>query len=388
MSRGESGRHLRGKVAVAGIGNTKRWDAPGRSAFDQLGEAVQLALGDAGLRKQDVDGLFCTLSVSGFPLLNVAERLGLQPRYFDGSMVGGSSFFGHVRSALLAIEAGLCSVALICYGSNQRSAGGKLVSLPDPQPAEAPYNPLYPISSYALAAARHMYDYGTTREQLAEVALAARAWAQRNPAAFKREPLSRDEVLASRPVSDPLTRADCCLVTDGGGALILVSAERAKDLPAPPVYLLGVGAALSHRQIANMPDLTTTCAVNSGQQAYAMAGLGPKDIPMAQLYDAFTINTLLFLEDLGFCPKGEGGRFVEEGGIAPGGRLAVNTNGGGLSCNHPGMYGLFPMIEAVEQLRGQAGERQVMDVEVALAHGNGGVLSSQATAIFGTAAAL
>lgn len=388
MNAGESGRHLRGKVAVAGIGNTKRWDAPGRSAFDQLGEAVQLALGDAGLRKQDVDGLFCTLSVSGFPLLNVAERLGLQPRYFDGSMVGGSSFFGHVRSALLAIEAGLCSVALICYGSNQRSAGGKLVSLPDPQPAEAPYKPLYPISSYALAAARHMYDYGTTREQLAEVALAARAWAQRNPAAFKREPLSRDEVLASRPVSDPLTRADCCLVTDGGGALILVSAERAKDLPAPPVYLLGVGAALSHRQIANMPDLTTTCAVNSGQQAYAMAGLGPKDIPMAQLYDAFTINTLLFLEDLGFCPKGEGGRFVEEGGIAPGGRLAVNTNGGGLSCNHPGMYGLFPMIEAVEQLRGQAGERQVPDVEVALAHGNGGVLSSQATAIFGTAAAL
>lgn len=388
MSRKDAGRHLRGKVAVAGIGNTRRWDAPGRTAFDQLSEAVHLALTDAGLSKNDVDGLFCTLSVTGLPLLNVTERLGLQPRYFDGSMVGGSSFFGQLRSALLAVEAGLCSVALICYGSNQRSAGGKLVSLPDPQPSEAPYRPLYPISSYALATARHMHEYGTTREQLAEVALAARAWARRNPAAFKREPLTREEVLNSRPISDPLTRADCCLVTDGGGAMLLVAAERARDLPKPPVYLLGVGAALSHRQIANMPDLTATCALESGQQAYAMAGLGPEDMQMAQLYDAFTINTLLFLEDLGFCPKGEGGRFVEEGAIAPGGRLPVNTNGGGLSCNHPGMYGLFPMIEAVEQLRGEAGERQVPGVEVALAHGNGGVLSSQATAIFGTAAAL
>lgn len=388
MSRDGTGRHLRGRVAVAGIGNTRRWDAPGRSAFDQLGEAVHLALTDAGIRKAEVDGLFCTLSVSGLPLLNVAERLGLQPRYFDGSMVGGSSFVGQLRSALLAIEAGLCSVALICYGSNQRSAGGKLVSLPDPQPAEAPYRPLYPISSYALAASRHMHDYGTTREQLAEVALAARAWAQRNPAAFRREPLTREAVLASRPISDPLTKADCCLVTDGGGALVLVAAERAPDLPAPPVYLLGVGAAISHRQIANMPDLTATCAVESGRQAYAMAGLGPEDMDTAQLYDAFTINTILFLEDLGFCAKGEGGRFVEEGAIAPGGRLPVNTSGGGLSCNHPGMYGLFPMIEAVEQLRGSAGERQVPGAEVALAHANGGVLSAQATAIFGTAATL
>lgn len=380
------GRQLRGRVAVAGIGNTRRWDAPGRSAYDQLGEAVHLALADAGLKKAEVDGLFCTLSVSALPLLAVAERLGIRPRYFDGSMVGGSSFVGQLRSALLAIEAGLCSVALICYGSNQRSAGGKLVSLADPQPAEAPFRPLYPISSYALAASRHSYQYGTTREQLAEVALAARAWAQRNPAAFRREPLTREAVLAARPISDPLTKADCCLVTDGGAAMLLVAAERAADLPAPPVYLLGVGATVSHRQIANMPDLTTTGAVESGRQAYAMAGLGPEAIDTAQLYDAFTINTILFLEDLGFCPKGEGGRFVEGGAIAPGGRLPVNTSGGGLSCNHPGMYGLFPMLEAVEQLRGAAGERQVAGAEVALAHANGGVLSAQATAIFGTAA--
>ncbi|MBK0398202.1 thiolase [Limibaculum sp. M0105] len=377
----------RGTTAVIGTGITNRWDAPGFSAFDQLQEASILALEDAGLSLGDVDGLFCAMSVSGLPVLNVAEKLGLNIRHADGTMAGGSSFIFHMRSAMAALNAGLCDVALIAYGSNQRSAGGRLVPMPDPQPYEAPYKALYPISSYALAAQRHMHEFGTTRAQLAEIAVAARKWAQLNPAAFERDDLTVEDVLASRIVSDPLSKADCCLVTDGGGALVMTRADRARD-HAAPAYLLGVGTAVSHRQIAAMPDLTTSCAVQSGREAYRMAGLGPGEVDHVMVYDAFTICTLMFLEDLGFCAKGEGGAFCASGAIAPGGSLPVNTNGGGLSCNHPGMYGIFTVIEAVEQLRGRCGARQVAGAEVALAHANGGVLSSQATAILGTAATI
>jgi acetyl-CoA acetyltransferase len=195
-----------------------------------------------------------------------------------------------------------------------------------------------------------------------------------------------EEVLSARMVSYPFTVRDICLVTDGGGAIVLVSPERAKSLKKPPVYVLGQGQAITHANISSMPDLTVTGALESGRQAYTMAGLAAKDIDVVELYDAFTINTILFLEDLGFCPKGEGGRFVEGGRIAPGGELPVNTNGGGLSYCHPGMYGLFLLIEAVRQLRGECGERQVQGAETAVAHGNGGVLSSQSTVILGTAA--
>lgn len=378
-----SSNSLRGKTAIVGIGNTRRWQAPDRSAFDQLQEAAILALEDCGLTTKDVDGLFCAMSTSGLPVLNVAEKLGLKIRHADGTMVGGASFVFHLQSAMAALHAGLCDVALICYGSNQLTAGGRLAPMPDPQPHEDPFRPRYPISSYALAANRHMALYGTTREQMADVAVAARAWARLNPDAFVRDPLTREEVLASRMISDPISKADCCLVTDGGGALVLVRAERARDMPHPPVYVLGTGISVSHRQISTMPDLTTTAAVESGRRAYEMAGLRPADIDHVMLYDAFTINTLLFLEDLGFCPKGEAGRLVESGAIAPGGSLAVNTNGGGLSCNHPGMYGLFTLIESVEQLRGHCGERQIPGAQISLAHANGGVLSSQATAILG-----
>ncbi|MFN6997178.1 MAG: thiolase [Aquincola tertiaricarbonis] len=379
---------LRGAAAIVGIGNTRRWNAPDRSPFDQLQEAAVLALEDCGLGLKDVDGLFCAMSTSGLPVLNVAERLGLQVRHAEGTMVGGASFLFHLQSAMSALAHGLCDVALVCYGSNQLTAGGKLASMPDPQPYENPYKPRYPISSYALAAARHMHEYGTTREQLAAVAVAARDWARLNPDAFVRDPLTVEQVLASRMVSDPLSKADCCLVTDGGAALVLTRADRARDLPQRPAYLLGTGVAVTHRQISAMPDLTTTGAVQSGQRAYAMAGVGAKDIQHVMLYDAFTINTLLFLEDLGFCAKGEAGAMVQAGAISPGGALPVNTNGGGLSCNHPGMYGLFTVIEAVQQLRGECGARQVPGVQLALAHANGGVLSSQATAILGTAEVL
>jgi len=249
---------------------------------------------------------------------------------------------------------------------------------------EAPYKPMRPISSYALAAARHMHLYGTTKRQLAEVAVAARRWAQLNPEAVARDPLDLDTVINARLVSDPLGVRDCCLVTDGAAAVVLTRADRARHLSARPVYLLAAASAITHADIAGMPDLTVTGAAQSGARAYAQAGVKPADIDVAQVYDAFTINTLLFLEDLGFCAKGEGGAFVEGGAIAPGGRLPVNTSGGGLSFCHPGMFGLFTIVESVRQLRGECGARQVLDARLALAHGNGGVLSSQATAIFGT----
>src|SRR5436309_8987778 len=216
---------------------------------------------------------------------------------------------------------------------------------------------------------------------MAEVAVAARQWALLNPVAWEKKPLTIDEVLGARMVSYPFTVRDICLVTDGGGAIVLASSERAKSLKRPPVYVLGVGQAITHANISSMPDLTVTGALESGRQAYAMAGLAAKDIDVVELYDAFTINPILFLEDLGFCPKGEGGRFVAAGHIAPGGGLPVNTNGGGLSYCHPGMYGLLVLIEAVRQLRGECGARQVAKHDVAKVHGNGGVLSVQASVI-------
>jgi acetyl-CoA acetyltransferase len=251
-------------------------------------------------------------------------------------------------------------------------------------PYETPFKPFLPASAYALAASRHIHEFGTTREQLAAVAVAAREWALLNPAAWEKKPLTIEGVLSSRMVSYPFTVRDCCLVTDGGGAIVVTSAERAKSLKKAPAYVLGCGQSVTHASISSMPDLTVTGALTAGKAAYAMAKLGPADIDAVELYDAFTINTILFLEDLGFCKKGEGGAFVSGGRIGPNGSLAVNTNGGGLSYCHPGMYGLFLLIEAVRQLRGECGARQVKNCEVALAHGNGGVFSSQATVILGT----
>jgi acetyl-CoA acetyltransferase len=350
-----------------------------------LAEASLAAIADAGLGLPDIDAIFAATSTHAFPTISVAEYLGIRPKFFDGTNIGGSSFEMHLLQAALALDAGLCDAALICYGSNQRTAGGRLVSMSEAQWAEAPYKPRHPITAYALAASRHMHQFGTTREMLADVAVAARGWANLNPAAFARGPLTREDVLASRMVSDPLTTRDCCLVTDGGGACVMVRADRARDLPHPPAYLLGAAGAHSHRSIAQMRDLTVTAAADSGPRAFAMAGLQHGDVDLLMLYDAFTINTILFLEDLGYVPKGEGGRFVQDGAIAPGGKLAVNTNGGGLSCVHPGMYGMFLIVEAVTQLRGDAGDRQLPKCEIALCHGNGGTLSSQVTALLGSA---
>ncbi len=381
---------IRGSAAIVGAALAGLGEAPGRSSEEIAVEASVKALAEAGLTTRHVDAVFGSLPGNANPLsaLLIAEMLGIQPKFTDNNRTGGSTFLSYTLMAAMALKEGLCETALIFYGSNQRTASGKLISSVKPFAYEAPYAPIFPATSYALAASRHMHEYGTTREQLAAVAVAARAWANLNPEAFMRGPLSVADVLASRMVSSPLTVRDCCLVTDGGAALVMTTAARARHLPMKPVYLLGAAAATTHMNIVAMPDLTQTAAIDSGRRAFEMARLSPRDIDVVELYDAFTINTILFLEDLGFCKKGEGGAFVASGAIAPGGALPVNTNGGGLSCVHPGMYGMFTLVEAVRQLRGEAGARQVAGAELALCHGNGGVLSSQVSNILGTEATL
>lgn len=377
-------RFPRGRTAIVSSATYGIGEAPGRSSLDLAATASLRALKAIGLSPADVDGLFISLPDDYLSGLSFTEYLGIAPRLTDNNRTGGSSFQTYAIHAALALDAGLCDVALIAYGSNQRTASGKLVSALRPSPYEAPYKLARPVGGYALAASRYMAQYGLKKEQLGAVALAARAWAQKNPEAFMREPLSMDDYLSARMVADPFSVRDCCLVTDGAAAVVMVRADRARDLSARPAYLLGGAAAAWHKDITNMPDLTVTAASLSGPRAMAQAGVKSSDIDVVELYDAFTLNTILFLEDLGFCAKGEGGAFVEGGRIAPGGKLAVNTNGGGLSCAHPGMYGLFTMVEAAQQLAGTAGERQVPQARLALAHGNGGELSSQATLVLGT----
>src|SRR5262245_18581107 len=379
----------RAAAAIVGVAESDLGQvADGMSVIDLMAQGTTRALEDCGLNLRDVDGLFCATAQSRLSVLALAEYLGINPPFLGSTIVGGSSFEYQVAHAMGAIALGLCNVAVIAYGITQRSIGRKQASVREINPYETPFRPFMPSSAYALAASRHMHEFGTTREQLAAVAVAAREWALLNPVAWEKKPLTIEGVLSSRMVSYPFTVRDCCLVTDGGGAVIVTSAEPARSLRKPPAYVLGFGQSVTHSSISNMPDLTVTGALTAGKAAYAMAKLGPADVDAIELYDAFTINTILFLEDLGFCNKGEGGAFVAGGRIGPKGTLAVNTNGGGLSYCHPGMDGLSTLIEAVRQLRGECGPRQVKDCDVALAHGNGGVLSSQATVILGSPATL
>ena len=358
------------------------------SPLDLMAQGIHRALVDAGLTLKDVDGVFCATTQARTSAMSLVEYLGLPDAYTDSTIVGGSSFEIHVAHAQAALEAGLCTVAVIAYGSTQRTVGRRAASAREFNPYETPFRPFLPATAYAMAASRHMHEFGTTREQMAEVAVAARDWAQLNPVAWEKKPLTIADVLAARPISYPFTVRDICLVTDGGGAIIMTTAERALSLKHKPVYVLGCGQSITHASITSMPNLTHTGAIASGAQAYKAAGMKASDIDVLALYDAFTINIILFLEDLGFCPKGEGGRFVEGGRIGPKGALPVNTNGGGLSYCHPGMYGLFILIEAVRQLRGECGARQVKKADAAIVHGNGGVLSAQATVILGGPATL
>lgn len=375
----------RGKTAIAGLATYGIGEMPGYSSLELTAQAALRALADAGLTLPDVDALYVCQPDDFFAGLSLAEYLGIHPRYTDNNRTGGSAFMSHMASAALALQAGYIDCALIAYGSNQRSNGGKVATRITSNVWDAPYAPLFPLTSYALATARHMHAFGTTREDLAAVALAARAWANTNPEAFARGPLTLEDCLAARMISTPISVRDCCLVTDGAAAIVMTRTDRARDLAQVPVPVLGAAAATWWNAITQAPDITVTAASESGPRAMAMAGVAPTDIQTVQLYDAFTINTILFLEDLGFCPKGEGGRFVSSGAIAPGGSLPVNTNGGGLSYCHPGMYGLFAIIEAARQIRGQAAN-QLPGIDLALAHGNGGTLSSQATVILGSMA--
>lgn len=359
---------------------------PDATVLTLQSEAAVTALADAGLTKGDVDGLLCAGRWGRTPQLQVAEYLGITPSFSDGTVVGGSSFEFHLGHAAAAIQAGLCKVALILYGSTQGSRKERTLASPVSELGyqyEIPFGMPTPVGAYAMAAVRHMALYGTTSEQLAEVAVAARKWARMNPVAYRRDPLTVEDVLASEMISEPLHRLDCCLITDGGGAVVVVAPEVARSISKPPVWLLGHGESHSHMQISQMPELTVTPAAKAGKRAFEMAGLQHSDIDVTQIYDSFTITVLLTLESLGFCGPGESGAFVSSGRIAPGGDFPMNTSGGGLSYCHPGQFGIFLIIEAVRQLRGECGERQVSEADVALISGTGGVLSSNATCILG-----
>ena len=372
--------HLSDAASIVGVAEAEiGWDTK-YNASEIMAIATHAALADAGLALSDVDGVFAVTPYYWMSSVTLAEQLGIQPRYTDSTNLGGCSFVSHLGHAVSAIATGRCEVAVIAYASTQRSDGGKLVTGADNLPYEVPYGFQHPISAYALAAQRHMHEFGTTREQLAQVTVTASEWAALNPAALKRERLTVEEVCVSPLISDPLRKLDCCLITNGGGAVVVTSRERAAGLRAHSVKVVGVGESHTHRYGAAMRSYTTTAAVESGRSAYEMAGVGPKDIDVVEIYDAFTINVILGLEDLGFCAKGDGGPTVAAG-IGPGSRVPVNTTGGGLRYCHPGMFGIFLLIEAVRQLRGNVGARQVAGARHALVHGIGGVLSGHATAI-------
>jgi len=378
------------RVALAGVyEHPTRW-APDKTSSQIMAESARGALQECGLALKDVDGLFAAgMEMGAMGVVQLAEYLNLKPRYVDGTNIGGSSFVAHVRHAAGAIQAGLCEVALILYGSTAASnamaigTAGRAGS--DPAAGfVSPYG-LTTVGGYAMAARRHMHLYGTRSEQLAEIAVTMRRHAALNPAAKMRQEITVEDVLSSRIISDPLHLLDCCIISDGGGALVVTSLERARDLARPPVQLLGSGEAVWHQEIG-APDMLSIAASQSGAEAFRTAGVSHDDIDFAMIYDSFTITVLLTLESLGFCKPGEGGDFVSDGRIGLGGALPLNLDGGGLSSNHPGMRGIFLVIEAVKQLRGECGDRQVEGAETALAHGTGGLLStlhSGATLILG-----
>ncbi len=381
---------LRNEIAVVGVyEHPRRW-APDKTAFQLAAESARGALEDAGLTIADVDG-YATSGVGPIGVLSMCHHLNLRPDWLDSTAIGGSSFVAQVANAGAAIRAGLCRTVLITYGSTAASerfaigTGGGFSTDP-PDNFDIPYGPTI-VGAYAMVAQRHMYEYGTTSEQLAEIAVTMRRHASLNPHAKYRDPITVEDVLASRMISSPLHLLDCCVISDGGGALVVTSAERARDLPKKPVLVLGAGVAARHNGIGRR-EILDIAAQQSGARAFERAGVRHSDVDLCMIYDSFTITVLSTLEALGFCKPGEGGAFVQGGRIGLGGELPVNLDGGGLSSNHPGMRGIFLVIEAVRQLRGEAGERQVPNARVALCHGTGGWLGikhSGATLILGAA---
>ena len=383
---------LKNKVAIVGADETDQIGiVPDMTPIMMHAQAARNALRDAGIDKSEVDAVF-TCGIGGMASVQLCEYLGIIPRYTDNTMTGGSSFEIHVEHAAAAINAGLCNVALITHGETgfssrsrrgPRPSYGFDSSLPAAQ-FEMPFGVGGPPSTYSMAAMRHMHEYGTTSEHLAEIAVATRKWAQLNPRAMMRDPLTIEDVLSSRWIAYPFHIYDCCLVTDAGGAVVVVGAERAREFKKKPVWVLGTGEASTHQSLLGMPDLTQTPARYSGKAAFEMAGVTRDDIDVVEVYDSFTYTALVTIEELGFCNKGEGGPFLSNQRTAPGGDFPMNTNGGGLSYTHPGMYGMFLLVEAVRQLRGECGPRQVPGAKLACVNATGGLLSATGTLILGS----
>ena len=372
---------LRMTAAIVGAAETEELGViPDKSGLQLHADAAILALEDAGIEKSEVDAILTAGSPS-----QIAEYLQIEPTYIDGTAVGGCSFMIHVAHAAMALATGRCKVALITHGQSGRSRIGEIGrmsgrSSPSGQ-FESPYGPWGPPSSFTIPIVRHMQEFGTTEEQLASVAVAQRQWAGMNPRAMMRDPITVDDVLASRLICWPVHLMQCCLVTDGGGALVMVSADRAKDSPKKPVYLVGAGESVEMSMISQMHDFTSSRAfVTSGREAFKMAGISHSDVDHIMIYDAFAHLPIFGMEDLGFLKKGEAAPWFAEMKSAPGGELPVNTNGGGLSYTHTGMYGMFAIQESVRQLRGEAAA-QVPGVRVSLAHGVGGMFYAAATLI-------
>ena len=387
-------KSLRGKVAIVGVADTEVGVLPGRTPMEMGVEAALAAIADAGLEKNDIDGLV-TCNAMAQPMMYhaeaTAEYLQIFPRYCIAAGAGGGTTFSIIHHAASAIATGMADVVVVAMADAMRSGltrdQAMMVQASTGHPEfEQPYGPTVP-AYYALIAQAHMAEFGTTQEQFAGIAVACRAHAARNPSAQMRDLISVEDVLESRMIADPLHLLDCSLVSDGGAAIALTSAERAADMKQTPVYLLGAGEGHSHEHISAARNLTTSAAKEAGQRAFEMSGLCPTDMDFAQLYDCFTPTVLVELEDLGFCEKGEGGAFVESGALLPGGSLPVNTHGGLLSHSHPGNPGsMFALTEAVWQLRGDASGRQVADSKNALVHAQGGIMSSHTALVLGTEA--
>src|SRR3954469_14921270 len=379
-------------VCVVGVGLADGPKTPGLSALMLQAQAFGRAVADANLSKNDVDGL-ASAGYGGMHEVQLADYLGLTPHWLDSTSCGGSSFEFHALHAYRAIQAGDVDTVAIVYGNNELSAAGRSLrtgrsgggagAVPYPMSWEFPTG-LTLVGAYAMAAQRHMFQYGTTSEQLASISVQTREHAARNPNAMYRDPITVDDVLGSKLVADPLHKLDCCVVSDGGCCIILTTEDRAKALGRPLVYVGGAAAGMTHHSIQAMPDLTVTAGAVTGPKAFAEAGIAATDVDTFQMYDSFTYTVLVCLEDLGFAPKGEGGAFAASGALRLGGALPTNTDGGGLSATHPGMRGLFLLCEATRQLRGEAADSQVEGAEIAVAHGSGGWLSTMGTVVLGT----
>jgi acetyl-CoA acetyltransferase len=376
------------RVAIVGAALSDCGRVDDKTPYELHYQATTRALDDAGLRREDIQG-FMSTGTGALAPIEVAGYLGIRPQWVDGTNVGGSVWEFMVEHAVAAIAAGYVDVVAITYGSTSRSdlkKGLRTANLTfggrGPEQFESLYGHTL-IARYAMAAQRHMHEFGTTIEQLAEIAVSTRYNASLNPDATHRQPITIDDVQNSRMIADPLTQLHCCIRSDGGGAVILVSEDRARDCAKAPVWVLGTGEAISHTAMGDWPDFTESACVDSGRRAFGQAGVSPADIDVCQLYDSFTPTVLMTLEGLGFCEKGAGGSFVEGGTLRVGGALPTNTDGGGLSACHPGMRGMFLLVEATRQLRGECADRQVDDAQLACVNGTGGWFSSAGTVILG-----